>query len=174
MKCSVCHHNDDKVIDTRISEDGFVIRRRRECCRCGKRYTTYERAEATRVKVIKNDGSRVPFDRDKLFRGLEHACWKRPVSDAQISSLIAKLEGEIESTFVSEVESKFIGERVMKYLREIDQVAYVRFASVYRHFEAPEDFRREVAQMMGNSSDEELDLAALMNPRFVKKRKRSK
>ncbi|MCL2743397.1 MAG: transcriptional regulator NrdR [Planctomycetaceae bacterium] len=172
MKCFVCHFDNDKVIDTRPSEDGFIIRRRRECCNCGKRFTTYERAEVTRVKVIKKDGTRVPFDRDRLFRGLEVACWKRPVSYDQIVSLIARVEGEIESAFEFEVNSAFIGERVMTYLREIDQVAYVRFASVYRHFEAPDDFRQEVNKMLNSENDDcGLDSSVIINPRFPKKKK---
>ncbi|MDR2344451.1 MAG: transcriptional regulator NrdR [Planctomycetaceae bacterium] len=150
MKCPVCHKDNDRVVDTRTSDDGSVIRRRRECCNCGKRFTTFERAEVTSIQVIKKDGHRMPFDRDKLRRGLEHACWKRPVSADQLTTLIAKVEGDVNSTFYSEVASRFIGERVMSYLRELDQVAYVRFASVYLRFSDARDFAQELDDMMNN------------------------
>jgi transcriptional repressor NrdR len=153
MKCPVCHQDNDRVIDTRSSDDGAVIRRRRECCNCGKRFTTFERVEVTSIQVIKKDGHRIPFDREKLQRGLERACWKRPVSADQITTLIAQVEGDINSTFYSEVESRFIGERVMSYLRDLDQVAYVRFASVYLRFSDARDFAQELDDMMNNSKN---------------------
>lgn len=156
MKCSVCHQDNDRVLDTRTSDDGYVVRRRRACCNCGKRFTTYERIEVTTVRVVKKDGHRVPFDREKLRQGLETACWKRPVSNAQITTLIAKVEGDIDSMFETEVESRFIGERVMNYLRELDQVAYVRFASVYRHFKDAVDFATEVDEILKNPGGDTL------------------
>lgn len=148
MKCPFCHTDNDKVLDTRTSEDGFVVRRRRACNSCGKRFTTYERIETTCVKVVKRDGSRVPFDREKLRTGLEHACWKRPVSEAQLSTLMAEVESQIDQTFDTEVESRFIGELLMQLLRELDQVAYVRFASVYRQFQDARDFANELKPML--------------------------
>ena len=150
MRCPFCHQDNDKVGDTRHSADGFVVRRRRECCACKKKFTTYERVEATQIRVIKRDGSRIPFDRAKLQQGLERACWKRQISDEQITALIAQVERDIESAFETEVESRFIGERVMYYLGELDQVAYVRFASVYRHFKDADDFARELQRMRQN------------------------
>jgi transcriptional repressor NrdR len=153
MRCPVCHQDNDRVVDTRTSDDGSVIRRRRECCNCGKRFTTFERVEVTSIQVVKNDGHRVPFDRDKLRRGLERACWKRPVSADQITTLIAQVEGDVNSTFYSEVASRFIGERAMAYLRDLDQVAYVRFASVYLRFSDARDFAQELDDMMNNSKN---------------------
>ena len=151
MKCPYCQQDDDRVTDSRIAEGGNAIRRRRECNRCGKRFTTYERVEKRRLKVVKKDGSRVPFDRNKIKVGLEKACWKRPISDAQIEAIVTSIEDEIEKSFDSEVESRYIGELAMKHLRQLDQVAYVRFASVYRRFEDIEDFMEEVKPMLDES-----------------------
>jgi len=151
MKCPYCQHDNDRVVDTRSGEEGYVVRRRRLCCECNKRFTTYERVESISVRVRKRDGTRVPFDRDKLRRGLERACWKRPISDAQISSLLAEVESEIDQLFTTEVETRFIGEIVMRLLRELDQVAYVRFASVYLHFKDAQDFANELRPMLGKN-----------------------
>ena len=148
MKCPFCQADNDRVIDSRASEDGFATRRRRECLACKRRYTTYERVERTAMKVVKKDGARVPFDRNKLKLGLEKACWKRPVSDAQLEAIVTETENNIEAHFDSEVESRYIGELVMQQLRELDQVAYVRFASVYRQFEDAQDFVKELKPML--------------------------
>ncbi|MGL6193785.1 MAG: transcriptional regulator NrdR [Thermoguttaceae bacterium] len=148
MKCPYCQEDNDKVIDTRSGEEGFVVRRRRQCCNCDKRFTTYERVEMISIKVRKRDGSWVPFDRDKLRSGLERACWKRPITDAQISALVADVEAEIDAMFTTEVDSQNIGELVMDRLRQLDQVAYVRFASVYLHFQNAKDFANEIAPML--------------------------
>lgn len=131
MMCPFCRHGETKVIDSRAS-DQFVIRRRRECLNddCARRFTTYEKIEESPLKVIKKDGTRVPFDRDKIRSGVEKACYKRPISEAQIDQLIADVETEIYQNFDREVPSREIGEKVMELLREIDQVAFVRFASV--------------------------------------------
>lgn len=153
MKCPFCLQDNDKVVDTRSYDDGFVVRRRRLCGDCGKRFTTYERIEVTTVRVIKRDGVRVPFDRAKLRRGLEQACWKRPISDATLSSLVAEVEQQIDTTFDTEVESRYIGELVMQLLRDTDPVAYVRFASVYRHFKDAKDFADEVG-LLANGTHE--------------------
>ena len=148
MKCPFCHKDHDRVVDSRISQDGYAIRRRRECLDCERRYTTYERLEEPVIKVIKKDGGRVPFLRSKIKKGIEIACWKRPVSDLQIDELISAVENDVYSSFDSEVESRVIGELVMEQLRDIDQVAFVRFASVYREFQDPRDFVDEVGPML--------------------------
>ena len=150
MRCPYCHQDNDKVGDTRTSVDGFVVRRRRVCYACGKKFTTYERVESPRIPVVKRDGSRVPFDRDSLQQGIELACCKRQISEEQIAALVAQVERDIDSAFETEVESRFIGERVMYYLNELDQVAYVRFASVYRQFKDADDFVRELQRMEQN------------------------
>jgi transcriptional repressor NrdR len=175
MRCPFCHQDNDKVVDTRTSDDGFVVRRRRTCCTCGKRFTTYERAETTQIRVIKRNGQRVPFDREKLRQGLERACWKRQISDAQISTLIAQVESDIDSMFETEVESQFIGERVMQYLGELDQVAFVRFASVYRHFQAASDFAKDLEEMLEDPDEIPYHLKHLNNSpqlRFSKANKK--
>lgn len=150
MKCPFCHQDNDRVIDSRASQDGFTIRRRRECLGCLKRYTTYERMEGG-IKVIKKDGSRVPFDRVKIKQGLEKACWKRPVSDAQLEAVVTAVENQIEATYDIEVESHVIGELVIEHLRKLDQVAYVRFASVYRRFQHVHDFVDELKPMLADT-----------------------
>jgi transcriptional repressor NrdR len=148
MKCPSCQKDNDRVIDTRLSEDGLAIRRRRECVVCKRRYTTYERLEGPTVKIIKKDGSREPFDRLKIKQGLEKACWKRPISDAQLETLINALENDLESRIEPEIGSREIGEMVMSRLRNLDPVAYVRFASVYREFKDARDFVEELRPML--------------------------
>ena len=150
MKCPFCRADNDRVIETRTSDDGFVIRRRRSCLTCGRRYTTYERIEAVNLRVVKRDGSRVPFDRNKIRQGVERACWKRPISDSQISALIASLETSPEGEV--EVGTEKIGEMTMNLLRKLDDVAYVRFASVYYKFETPEDFGAAITSMLATPS----------------------
>src|SRR5262249_48207051 len=134
MKCPFCRMDNDRVIDSRSSQDGLAIRRRRECLSCSRRFTTYERPEETTIKVIKKDGSRVPFEREKIKRGLERACWKRPITTRQIENTTTAIENDVYQHFESEVESRELGEIVMRYLRDLDAVAFVRFASVYRQF----------------------------------------
>ena len=151
MKCPYCQVDDDRVLDSRASEDGFVTRRRRECLSCKRRYTTYERVERTTIKVVEKDGTRVPFDRDKIKRGLEKACWKRPISDAQLEEIVTAVENDVEANFDTEVESRDLGELVIKRLRKLDQVAYVRFASVYRRFQDVRDFVDELRPMLAES-----------------------
>jgi len=129
MMCPFCKHGETKVIDSRASQQ-FVIRRRRECLQCERRFTTYEKIEESPLKVIKKDGSRIPFDREKVRSGLEKACYKRPVSDDQIEKIVSDVEAEIYGEFEREVPSRIIGELVFNALRDIDQVAFVRFASV--------------------------------------------
>ena len=148
MKCPFCREDNDRVLDTRSSQDGFTIRRRRECLHCKRRYTTFERVEELDIKVIKKDGSRVPFEREKIKRGLEKACWKRPISSEQIDAVVSAVEADVYSKFDTEVEADYIGELVMNQLRLLDQVAYVRFASVYREFQDAHDFVDELEPML--------------------------
>ncbi len=131
----------------------MAIRRRRECLDCKRRYTTYERIEEPAIKVVKKDGTRVPFERDKIKRGLEKACWKRPVSDEQIEAVVNTVESELAAKFETEVESRFLGELVMQHLRKLDQVAFVRFASVYREFKDVRDFVEELGPMLGDKTE---------------------
>ncbi|GAB6166897.1 transcriptional regulator NrdR [Thermostilla marina] len=148
MKCPNCQADDDRVIDSRSVEDGYSIRRRRQCNCCNHRFTTYERVERTVVKVIKKDGSRVPFDRGKLKAGLEKACWKRPVTDNQIERIIRAIEQELAARPEPEIPSRTIGELAMEHLRRVDEVAFVRFASVYRQFKDVRDFVDEVKPIL--------------------------
>ena len=134
--------DNDRVIDSRACQDGFAIRRRRQCLKCKRRYTTYERIEESAIKVVKKDGSRVPFSRDKIKCGLERACWKRPISDRDIDRTVSGIENDVYSSFESEIDSRRLGELVMDHLRELDEVAFVRFASVYRQFADAGDWLR--------------------------------
>jgi len=152
MKCPFCGVDNDKVVDSRSHNDGFSIRRRRECVGCHRRFTTYERVEQTNIKVIKKGGSREPFDTEKIRIGLEKACWKRPVSDDRVRSLIEIVEREVHDGFDGEVPANRIGELIMEHLRYVDQVAYVRFASVYREFEDVRDFVDELQPMLRQSN----------------------
>ena len=147
MKCPFCGNIDDKVIDSRAAGTGEVIRRRRECESCSRRFTTYERVEDVLPTVVKKDGRREPFDRQKLVRGLRTACNKRPVAMERIEGFIDELERELIEGEAKEVPSQEIGERVMKILRELDEVAFVRFASVYRSFRDIDEFRSELDKM---------------------------
>ncbi len=151
MRCPYCRQDNDRVIDSRASQDGFATRRRRECISCHRRYTTYEKIEEPAVKVIKKDGTRVPFEREKIKRGLERACWKRPVSDEQLEAIVSAIENDVYEMADAEVESEEMGEMVMKRLRDVDQVAYVRFASVYRQFQDVRDFVEELGPMLEQS-----------------------
>ena len=148
MKCPFCGHEEDKVVDSRGSQDGRSIRRRRECLSCGKRFTTYEHVEEQPLMVIKKDGRREPFDRHKLLAGLVKACEKRPVSMDDLERLVDELERELSQQFEREVASREVGERVMKKLHALDPVAYVRFASVYREFKDVEQFMRELKDLL--------------------------
>ena len=134
MKCIFCGFNDSKVIDSRLSDENNSIRRRRECLKCGKRFTTYEMVESTPILVIKNDGSRQPFDPQKIKRGVIKACEKRPVTMNQIDSMIADIEKQISNSLEQEVKSSEIGEMIMERLKDLDEISYVRFAAVYRKF----------------------------------------
>jgi transcriptional repressor NrdR len=147
MKCPYCGGTDTRVIDKRDTEAGTVIRRRRECLVCEKRFTTYERAETLDLFVIKKDLRREAFDRQKLKRNIMKACEKRPISQETIDLLIGQIEQKLISMRKSEIESRVIGELVMEGLRALDQVAYIRFASVYRNFKDAVDFEKELEQL---------------------------
>jgi transcriptional repressor NrdR len=144
VRCPFCGTYEDKVIETRVSKDGSEIRRRRECEGCARRYTTYERIEESMPLVIKNDGRREPFDRAKIEHGIQAAVAKRPVSRDQVTAIALDVEREIAELSVSEIASREIGERVLRKLRGLDQVAYVRFASIYRDFADLEGFAKEL------------------------------
>lgn len=143
MLCPFCRDGESKVVDSRGSQD-FVIRRRRECLSCHRRFTTYEKIEESPLKVIKKDGSRVPFDRERMQSGIEIACYKRPISPDQIEQILDRVERAVYETFEREVPSRFIGEQVCEALKLVDQVAFVRFASVYRSFQDVNDFVEEL------------------------------
>lgn len=141
MKCPFCTADDDRVVDSRASQDGQSIRRRRECLACRRRYTTYERLEEPAMRVVKRDGTRVSFDREKLLRGLRTACAKRPVEDLQLENIASQIETMLADRGVEgEVSTREIGELVLEYLKELDEVAYMRFASVYKKFDEAKDF----------------------------------
>ena len=144
MKCPYCNHLKDKVVDSREVGAGDAIRRRRECLSCGRRFTSYERIEEVPYLVIKKDGRREAFDRGKLLAGLHRACEKRPVSAKALTDIVDEIEQMIQEAPDREVEARQVGERVMDKLRELDKVAYVRFASVYRQFEPVEEFMQEL------------------------------
>lgn len=148
MKCPYCGYKEDKVIDSRTTKEDVSIRRRRECLRCRKRFTTYEYIEETPLLVIKKDGRREPFDRKKMLAGIMKACEKRPISVERIEEIIADIERQILKKFEKEVPSSEIGERVMEKLAQLDDVAYVRFASVYRQFKDVNQFMKELKDIL--------------------------
>jgi transcriptional repressor NrdR len=148
LRCPSCDADNDKVIDSRPGEDGSAIRRRRECLACGKRYTTYERVErAARLTVVKRDGARVPFDAEKLMRGLQAACGKRPIAQEAKERLVQSLDEELHRAFDREVESAEIGRRLAARLRDLDPIAYVRFASEHYGFASIEEFAAEMVAL---------------------------
>lgn len=148
MKCPYCAFIDDKVIDSRPTEEGSAIRRRRECTKCSKRYTTYEKVESIPLMVVKKDKTRETFDRDKLLNGLLRACEKRPVSLADLEKLVEEVESRIYNSLEREISTKKIGEMVMTELKNMDEVAYVRFASVYRQFKDINTFMNELEKLL--------------------------
>lgn len=148
MKCPFCGKLDNKVVNSRLTTDESSIRRRRECIECGGRFTTYETVERTPILVVKRDGKRVPFDRQKLIKGLLRACEKRPVGADRIEELVSGVEKELQNQMEGEVSSLRIGEMVLSRLRELDEVAYVRFASVYRQFRDISEFSEEIQGLL--------------------------
>ncbi len=147
MYCPFCTHPETKVIDSRLVADGEQIRRRRECISCGERFTTFESAELVMPRIIKQDGTREPFNEDKLRSGIHRALEKRPVSVEDVEAAIVRIKQKLRATGEREVPSRILGERVMAELRQLDQVAYVRFASVYRSFQDLDEFRAEIERI---------------------------
>jgi transcriptional repressor NrdR len=149
VKCPFCKEDRDKVIDSRSSDSGRVIRRRRQCLACERRFTTYEKTgESFKLYVVKRDRSRVPYDRDKIVAGLRKACYKRPISAERIQQIADKVEEDVFRNFDKEVSSAFIGESAMKHVRAVDKVAYIRFASVYRQFTDAGELIEEVSRVI--------------------------
>ncbi len=148
MRCPYCGETDDRVVDSRESRGGTTVRRRRECAACGRRYTTYEEVEDIRFLVIKNDGSREEFDRRKILEGLRKACEKRPVPARELDRIVESIENSLHESEEREIQTSQIGEAIMRALSELDQVAYVRFASVYRKFEDIDAFMDELKHLL--------------------------
>jgi transcriptional repressor NrdR len=148
MRCPHCAWQEDKVVDSRSNQEGDVIRRRRECLKCQRRFTTYEHIEQAPLMIIKKDGRREPFDKKKILTGVIKACEKRPVSMDKKETMVEKIERYLQKNYEKEVKSREIGELVMKRLHNIDEVAYVRFASVYREFKDLSQFMKELKQML--------------------------
>ncbi len=162
MRCPFCKEDRDRVVDSRSSDAGRIIRRRRQCLICKKRFTTYEKiGESFKLYVVKKDNSRTPYERDKVVAGLQKACYKRPVSAAQIQQVADKVEESIFQKFDKEVSSAFIGESVMKHLSAVDNVAYIRFASVYRDFSDAGELIEEVSHVIAKA--EPLEQLTLFN-----------
>ena len=153
MKCPFCDNPDTRVIDSRPTEEGHAIRRRRGCDKCNKRFTTYEKVEETILMVVKKDGKREAFDRSKLLLGIARACEKRPVTMAAMEGMVDEIERILGSTMEKEVASDRIGELVMDQLKQVDEVAYVRFASVYRQFTDVNTFVKEIEKLIGNHKE---------------------
>ncbi|MBK1722727.1 transcriptional regulator NrdR [Thiocystis violacea] len=169
MRCPFCGAQDTKVVDSRLSGEGDQVRRRRKCVVCSERFTTYESAELNLPRIVKRDGSRVPFDGRKLRSGMMRALEKRPVSTEQVDMAMSRIQRRLMSTGDSELPALRVGEMVMDELRQLDQVAYVRFASVYRHFEDVEAFREEIERLERQPTPEEtrqqLDLLDNLEPK---------
>ena len=153
VKCPSCGTDDDKVVDSRSVREGLAVRRRRECTACQERFTTYEYIEAKQFRVIKRDGQRVEFDRTKVVGGIARACEKRPVTLEQMEAVADAVERDLASSLSLEVPSRDIGELVMGRLRDVDEVAYVRFASVYRSFKDVDEFMKELRQILDGKED---------------------
>lgn len=154
MRCPFCGHLEDKVVDSRLSKEGEAIRRRRECLGCERRYTTYEHIEDMLPVVVKKDGRREPFDRLKILHGLKKACEKRPISVDTLETVTDDIERELQDLSDREIQSTWIGEKIMEKLRTLDEVAYVRFASVYRQFKDINEFMRELTGFLQKSEGE--------------------
>lgn len=148
MKCPFCGHEEDRVVDSRSAQDGRAVRRRRECLKCKERFTTYEYIENVTLTVTKSDLRREPFDRRKLINGIKLACNKRPVSIKKIESLVDRIESRLQELSKTEVTSSYVGELVMEALKETDEIAYVRFASVYRKFQDKAEFMEELKKLL--------------------------
>lgn len=149
MRCPYCHVDNDRVLETRAAEGGYMVRRKRVCQSCQRRFTTLEKIEQLSIRVVKRDQTREPLDREKIRRGIERACSKRPISSSRIERVVQEVEGEIYSSSDTEVTTSQIGEFVMRHLARLDEVAYIRFASVYREFDDAQDFVRAISKIMG-------------------------
>lgn len=154
MQCPFCSADDTKVIDSRLVAEGDQVRRRRECTTCGERFTTFETAELVMPKLIKSNGIREPFNEEKLRAGVLRSLEKRPPSDEEIEIMISQIKHALRATGEREINSRMVGEQVMKHLREVDQVAFVRFASVYRSFQDLDEFRAEIDKLSATVNDE--------------------
>ena len=161
MKCPFCEFHDSKVIDSRAAEEGNSIRRRRECLQCAKRFTTYEMVEDLPLRVVKKDGRRMAFDRSKILNGLMKACEKRPISLDVLEDTADKVEKELRNSMEREIPSRLIGEVLMKHLKNLDHVAYVRFASVYREFTDIDNFMQELEALKDNATSKKNTEASL-------------
>ena len=150
MKCPYCGYKESKVVDSRPADESSSIRRRRECLACEKRFTTYETVESLPMVVIKKDGSRQSFDRSKVLRGIQRSCEKRPVSAADMERMASEIEQELQSALEREITTEQVGEMVMKRLKDVDEVAYVRFASVYRQFKDIDTFMQELTKLLND------------------------
>lgn len=153
MKCPFCSRPDNRVVDSRLSREGVAIRRRRECDACHRRFTTYERVEEIHLMVVKKDGRREPFDRQKILSGLQTACQKRPVSTGTLEEVVDRIERKVLEAGEREVPTRLVGEEVVRALHRLDPVAYVRFASVYRAFKDVNEFRKTVEDLSGKDED---------------------
>jgi transcriptional repressor NrdR len=155
MKCPVCHYHDTKVIDSRVVHDGFSIRRRRECLKCNFRFSTYEESEILDLVVVKRDGDRESYQREKLIRGLKRALEKRPITEEDFKKLVSSIEREIQKLRKNEITSNQIGNFVMKHLKKIDKIAYIRFASVYQSFKDVHEFSKELNKLLSKKKKKE-------------------
>jgi transcriptional repressor NrdR len=153
MNCPVCKAADSRVVDSRLTDDGTAVRRRRECAQCGRRFTTYERLEVPPLFVIKKDGRREPFDREKILAGITKACEKRPVAREEVARVVEGIEQALRDRLATEVPTREIGEMVMERLRSLDEVAYVRFASVYKEFRDAESFVQEIERLAARDNE---------------------
>ncbi len=151
MKCPYCGNFEDKVVDSRLGSEGNLVRRRRECLKCGRRFTTYERIEEAPLMVVKKDGRRESFERKKILAGLVKACEKRPISMERLEQLVDKIEFTLQKNYEKEVKSKEIGELLISMLQKVDDIAYVRFASVYRQFKDVSQFMKELKDLSGKN-----------------------
>ena len=150
MKCPICYYNDTKVVDSRVSTDGSSIRRRRECLKCSFRFSTYEEIELLELVIVKRDGRREAYSRDKLISGLKKSCEKRPITADRFKRLIHAIERDLQKLKKSEITSKQIGVAVMKNLKKLDQIAYIRYASIYESFKDATDFKKELNKLIKN------------------------
>lgn len=153
MKCPICYFQDTKVVDSRVAADGLSIRRRRECLKCGYRFSTYEEVEILDLTVVKRDGRKENYSRDKLVKGLKRALEKRPITEEKFKKLVSLIERDIQALRKSEIISDQVGQMVMKQLKKIDQVAYIRFASVYESFKDAQSFKRELNKLIKNKKN---------------------